>query len=173
MDGWVLNYTVQTPNGSGWTVQATVTKAESALRYVPFISPVQTTQLRIVVTDVQDGGFTRIQEVYPIFIAATSNTSESNPTSTDTGAAKTSAVSGSSSLPAPSKSPKNSNTGAIAGGVLGAVVLMLSVALAALLFSRKRRPYPPQSVPKRSILPAELSSHPRTVPFVKPELESR
>lgn len=187
----MLNYTVETFNGSGWAVRATVTNCESPLRYVPFTGLVETTQLRIVVTDEQDGGYTRIHEVYPVLAEETSDTSESNPTRSDTtpnSPAQTSTIS-SSSVSSPSKSPKSYNIGAIVGGVLGGIILMLSSALAALLaliLLRKRKERSPYSVepkliqpdklaPDEWIPPAELSTHrygiPGGEPFQKAELE--
>ena len=183
---------METFNGSGWALEATVTNCEGPLRYIPFIRPVKTTQLQITVTDEQDGGFTRIHEVYPVFAIGASNTSGSNPTPPDTkpfDTTKTSAVP-SSFLSVPANSPKNSSTniGAIVGGVLGGIILILFLALSALsayIFFRKRKERcsssysvsaePEKSASDESIHPAELSSHrygiPGREPFSKAELE--
>ena len=138
MDGWLLDYTVETSNDTGWILQATVTNCEGPLRYVPFTHPIQTTQVKIVVTDEQDGGFTRIHEVYPVFAKGASNTSESNPTPSDIKPYGSTTSSFLSSSPNASKC-SDSNIGAIVGGVLGGIILILFFALAALLahFFRK------------------------------------
>ena len=164
-----------------------MTKCESPLRYIPFVNPVIATQLRITVTDEQDGGYTRIHEVYPIFAQ---DISTSTPSSDDARpsnpAAQTVTVSYASSRPAQTvtvpeecscsnrsspNSPKSSNTGAIVGGVLGGVLLMLSFAVAALsacvcFKKRKERNSPSYSSPldqpihqgQGLVLPVQLSS---------------
>lgn len=195
MDGWLLDYTVETSNGTGWVPQGTVTNCEGPLRYVPFTHPIKMTQVKIVVTDEQDGGFTRIHEVYPVFAKGASNTSESNPTPSDVKPHDTTTSSLLSSAPNASKC-SDSNIGAIVGGVLGGIILILFFALAALLahmFSGKHKQrtssspstsssisssYPIDSekiVCEESITPAELSTLrygiPGREPFSKAELE--
>lgn len=189
-DGWVLNYTVETLHGSDWTVDATIAHSESALQYVPFASPVNTTQLRIVVTDQQYGEYTRINEVYPILAAAAAASSNASASiTTPSGTTKSSSTEVSDlSLPGGQRSSaKKSNVGAIVGGVLGGIILILVLAVLFLFFrfrKRKQRNPPFASDPgsfvgptEVSTVPAELSSQrygiPSRLPYQKPELESR
>lgn len=182
---------METFNGSGWALEATVTNCEGPLRYIPFTRPVKTTQLQIVVTDEQDGGFTRIHEVYPVFAIGASNTTGSNPTPSTTKPFDTTEASAvpSSFLSVCHNSPQisSANVGAIIGGVLGGIVLILFLALAALsayIFFRKRKEHccssysvsaeAENSASDESIPPTELSSYrygiPGGDPFSKAEL---
>ncbi|MBY8882008.1 family 78 glycoside hydrolase catalytic domain [Actinacidiphila acidipaludis] len=63
-DGVPVDFTVQTWDGTGWVTQATVTGNSAVHRWIPFSSPVTTTQVRLTVTATQDG-FTRVAELTP------------------------------------------------------------------------------------------------------------
>jgi alpha-L-rhamnosidase len=63
-DGVPTDFSVQSWDGSQWTTQATVSGNSAVSRWVPFSSPVTTTQVRTVVTGTQDG-FTRVAELAP------------------------------------------------------------------------------------------------------------
>ncbi len=63
-DGVPTDFTVQAWDGSQWVTEATVSGNSSLGRWIPFASPVTTTQVRVVVTGTQDG-FTRIAELSP------------------------------------------------------------------------------------------------------------
>lgn len=67
-DGFPVDFTVETWDGSAWQPAAAVTGNTTARRAVPFAAAVSTTQVRITVTADQNtpsGEFTRINEVYP------------------------------------------------------------------------------------------------------------
>jgi hypothetical protein len=65
IDGVPTDFTVQTWDGSAWTTQSTVTGNADLYRWIPFAAPVDTTQVRVVVTasQPQNGNFTRIAEL--------------------------------------------------------------------------------------------------------------
>jgi alpha-L-rhamnosidase len=63
-DGVPTDFTVQTWDGANWVTQAAVSGNSQLYRWIPFSSPVTTTQVRLVVTATQDG-FTRIAELTP------------------------------------------------------------------------------------------------------------
>ena len=65
VDGVPTDFTVQCWDGSAWTTQATVTGNSDLYRWIPFAAPVDTTQVRVVVTasQLQNGNFTRIAEL--------------------------------------------------------------------------------------------------------------
>lgn len=67
VDGVPTDFAVQTWDGSQWVTQAGVTGNSALQRWIPFASPVTTTQVRVVVTasQVQNGNFTRIAELTP------------------------------------------------------------------------------------------------------------
>ena len=67
VDGVPTDFTVQTWDGSQWVTQADVTGNSALQRWIPFASPVTTTQVRVVVTasQTQNGNFTRIAELTP------------------------------------------------------------------------------------------------------------
>jgi hypothetical protein len=67
VDGVPTDFAVQTWDGSQWVTQASVTGNSALQRWIPFASPVTTTQVRAVVTasQVQNGNFTRIAELTP------------------------------------------------------------------------------------------------------------
>jgi hypothetical protein len=67
VDGVPTDFTVQTWDGTGWAVQATVSGNSALYRWIPFTAPVNATQVRVVVTasQTQNGNFTRIAELTP------------------------------------------------------------------------------------------------------------
>jgi hypothetical protein len=67
VDGVPTDFTVQTWDGSQWVTQADITGNSALQRWIPFASPVTTTQVRVVVTasQTQNGNFTRIAELTP------------------------------------------------------------------------------------------------------------
>jgi F5/8 type C domain len=67
VDGVPTDFSVQTFDGSQWTTRATVTGNSDLYRWIPFAQPVDTTQVRVVVTgsQAQNGNFTRIVELTP------------------------------------------------------------------------------------------------------------
>jgi hypothetical protein len=67
IDGVPTDFAVQTWDGSQWVTQASVTGNSALQRWIPFASPVTTTQVRVVVTasQIQNGNFTRIAELTP------------------------------------------------------------------------------------------------------------
>ena len=64
-DGVPTAFTVQTWDGSQWVTQADVSGNSALYLWIPFASPVSTTQLRVVVTADQDGTYSRIAELAP------------------------------------------------------------------------------------------------------------
>jgi alpha-L-rhamnosidase len=63
-DGVPTDFTVRTWNGSAWVTQAGVSGNSSVYRWIPFATPVTTSQVQVVVTGTQDG-FTRVAELTP------------------------------------------------------------------------------------------------------------
>jgi alpha-L-rhamnosidase len=63
-DGVPTAFTVQTWDGTQWVTQADISGNTQLDRWIPFASPVTTTQVRVIVTATQDG-FTRIAEITP------------------------------------------------------------------------------------------------------------
>jgi hypothetical protein len=67
VDGVPTDFTIQTLGGTTWTTRAKITGNTALNRWIPFNSPVSTTQVRIVVTASQtkNGNFTRVSELTP------------------------------------------------------------------------------------------------------------
>ncbi|WP_052433071.1 alpha-L-rhamnosidase-related protein [Streptacidiphilus carbonis] len=67
VDGVPTDFTVQTWDGTAWTTRATVAGNTALDRWIPFDSPVTTSQVRLVVTasQTQNGNFTRVAEFTP------------------------------------------------------------------------------------------------------------
>jgi hypothetical protein len=67
IDGVPTDFTVQTWNGTAWTVQATVSGNSALYLWIPFSSSVTTTQVQVVVTaaQTQNGDYTRVAELTP------------------------------------------------------------------------------------------------------------
>ncbi|MFC1418051.1 alpha-L-rhamnosidase-related protein [Streptacidiphilus cavernicola] len=67
VDGVPTDFSVQTWDGTGWTTQAEVSGNSAVDRWIPFSTPVTTTQVRLVVTgsQTQNGNFTRVAELTP------------------------------------------------------------------------------------------------------------
>ena len=67
VDGVPTDFTVETWNGSQWVVQADVSGNSALYQWIPFTSPVTTTQVQVVVTasQPQNGNFVRIAELTP------------------------------------------------------------------------------------------------------------
>jgi Bacterial alpha-L-rhamnosidase 6 hairpin glycosidase domain len=67
VDGVPTDFTVQTWDGTDWVTQATVSGNSALYRWIPFPSPVTSTQVRVVVngSQTQNGNFTRIGELTP------------------------------------------------------------------------------------------------------------
>lgn len=67
VDGVPTDFTVQTWDGTQWVTQASVSGNSALYRWIPFASPVTTTQVRVVVTasQTQNGDFARIAELTP------------------------------------------------------------------------------------------------------------
>jgi alpha-L-rhamnosidase len=63
-DGVPSAFTVQTWDGTQWVTQASVTGNTALYRWIPFASPVSSTQVRLTVTATADG-FTRVAELTP------------------------------------------------------------------------------------------------------------
>ncbi|MEW1864108.1 family 78 glycoside hydrolase catalytic domain [Streptomyces sp. NPDC088194] len=63
-DGVPTDFTVQTWDGSQWATRATVSGNSAVSRWIPFDTPVTTTQLRIVITSAQNS-FSRVVELAP------------------------------------------------------------------------------------------------------------
>lgn len=63
-DGVPTDFAVQTWDGTTWVTQASVTGNAQLYLWIPFATPVTTTQVRLVVTATQDG-YSRIAELTP------------------------------------------------------------------------------------------------------------
>lgn len=63
-DGAPTDFTVRTWDGAQWTTRATVSGNSSLHRWIPFSTPVTTSQVRVVVT-AGVGAFSRITELTP------------------------------------------------------------------------------------------------------------
>lgn len=161
-DGWILEYTVETYNGTSWTTVADIGNATSPIQLIYFPGPVMARKVRINVTQDQPGvnnagEYTRIHEVYPLFATASSSASSTSGGSSASSSTSTSATD-------KSTSKKHSNAGAIAAGVIGGVVAAIIVVLAGFLTFRKRWGKGEDDLPEQNsqeFYPLELASgHP-------------
>jgi hypothetical protein len=67
VDGVPTDFTIQTWTGTEWVTSATMTGNSALSRWIPFPTPVTTSQVRIVVTasQTQNGNYTRVAELTP------------------------------------------------------------------------------------------------------------
>lgn len=141
--GWLLNYTVETYNGSDWTTAADICNTTGPIQLVNFLGPAIARKVRINVTQDQPGSidgieYTRINEVFPLFDSSSSASSSTSTLATNK-STPTSATNKSTSTSDTdqSKSIKCSNAGTIAGGVIAGMVAIILAAPAWLFVFRK------------------------------------
>lgn len=86
-DGFPLDFTVDTNDGSGWSQRAKITKNAEVLKFIKFPKSLLCLQLRVKVTLAQKspaGEYTRIAEISPVYADLTASIQSSNSTSSST-----------------------------------------------------------------------------------------
>lgn len=86
-DGFPLDFTVDTNDGSGWTQKAKITNNAEVLKFIKFPKSLLCLQLRVKVTLAQKspaGEYTRIAEISPVYADLKASIQSSNSTSSST-----------------------------------------------------------------------------------------